>query len=239
MATYIPNALQATEPVESRTVESAALEFRTVKAELVKIDSVYDGMAAVTAVAANVAAINTANAGLAAINTVATNIADVTNFADVYLGPSATDPLVRADASPLQAGDLYFNTAIGFLKVYTGGFWFIAATDTALLVPRTSSVGSATLPAGTTAQRDSVPVTGFTRFNTTLNSPEVWNGTTWAPMGGGATGAPGNSVFVENDQAVTADYTLTANKNAMSAGPVTINAGVIVTIPTGATWTVV
>ena len=31
MATYIPNATQTTEPVESRTVESAALEFRTLK----------------------------------------------------------------------------------------------------------------------------------------------------------------------------------------------------------------
>lgn len=33
MATYIPNATQTTEPVESRTVESAALEFRTLKAQ--------------------------------------------------------------------------------------------------------------------------------------------------------------------------------------------------------------
>ena len=34
MATYIPNATQTTEPVESRTVESAALEFRTLKASI-------------------------------------------------------------------------------------------------------------------------------------------------------------------------------------------------------------
>ena len=31
MATYVPNATQATEPTESRSVESAALEFRTLK----------------------------------------------------------------------------------------------------------------------------------------------------------------------------------------------------------------
>jgi len=31
MATYVPNATQTTEPVESQTVESAALEFRTLK----------------------------------------------------------------------------------------------------------------------------------------------------------------------------------------------------------------
>ena len=31
MPTYVPNATQATEPTESQTVESAALEFRTLK----------------------------------------------------------------------------------------------------------------------------------------------------------------------------------------------------------------
>jgi hypothetical protein len=41
MATYIPNATQATEPVESRTVESAALEFRTLKGSInTRIDTV-------------------------------------------------------------------------------------------------------------------------------------------------------------------------------------------------------
>ena len=34
MAIYIPNATQTTEPVESRTVESAALEFRTLKGSI-------------------------------------------------------------------------------------------------------------------------------------------------------------------------------------------------------------
>lgn len=106
-------------------------------------------------------------------------------------------------------------------------------------VLKTSNIGSAAIPSGTTAQRDVTPAIGYTRFNTTLNSPEVWNGTEWAPMGGGATGAPGNYVFVENDQTVTGDYTLTAGKNAGSFGPITINAGVTVTVPTGATWSIV
>lgn len=34
MATYVPNATQTTEPLESRTVESAALEFRTLKTSI-------------------------------------------------------------------------------------------------------------------------------------------------------------------------------------------------------------
>ena len=34
MATYVPNATQITEPLESQTVESAALEFRTLKSKV-------------------------------------------------------------------------------------------------------------------------------------------------------------------------------------------------------------
>lgn len=54
------------------------------------------------------------------------------------------------------------------------------------------------------------------------------------PTGGGA-----NDVFYENAQIVTTNYTLTAGKNAMSAGPIIINGGVVVTVPSGATWTIV
>jgi hypothetical protein len=58
-------------------------------------------------------------------------------------------------------------------------------------------------------------------------------------MGGGATGAPGNYVFVETDIHVTGDYSITAGKNAMSAGPVTVDDGVDVTIPSGSVWSIV
>ena len=55
----------------------------------------------------------------------------------------------------------------------------------------------------------------------------------------GPTGAGGDGVFFENGQTVTTSYTITTNKNAMSAGPVTINGGVSVTIPSGSVWTVI
>jgi hypothetical protein len=38
---------------------------------------------------------------------------------------------------------------------------------------------------------------------------------------------------------VTTNYTLTSGKNAVSAGPVTINSGITVTIPSGTNWVVV
>jgi hypothetical protein len=55
----------------------------------------------------------------------------------------------------------------------------------------------------------------------------------------GATGGGTDRVFYENDQIVTTAYTITSGKNAMTAGPITINDGIAVTIPDGSTWTVV
>ena len=56
---------------------------------------------------------------------------------------------------------------------------------------------------------------------------------------GGASGGGTDQVFYENDQSVTEDYTIGTNKNAMSAGPITIDSGATVTIPSGSTWVIV
>ena len=57
--------------------------------------------------------------------------------------------------------------------------------------------------------------------------------------GGGATGAGGDTVFWENGQTVTTNYTITNGKNAGSFGPITINSGITVTVGSGEIWTVV
>ena len=56
-----------------------------------------------------------------------------------------------------------------------------------------------------------------------------------APVGGAST----NTVFFENDTAVAVNYQVTSGKNAMSAGPIAINAGIAVTVPSGSSWTIV
>lgn len=95
------------------------------------------------------------------------------------------------------------------------------------------------LPDGTTAQRPGTPVNGMIRYNTTLNQFEGYKASAWGAIGGGATGGSSDDIFYENGQTVTTNYTLTANKNAMSAGPISINSGVTVTIPSGASWVIV
>ena len=56
-----------------------------------------------------------------------------------------------------------------------------------------------------------------------------------APVGGAST----NTVFFENDTAVAVNYQITSGKNAMSAGPIQINTGIAVTVPSGSSWTIV
>ena len=91
------------------------------------------------------------------------------------------------------------------------------------------------IPVGTTAQRPGSPSTGDFRFNSTTTSAEIYNGSEFTAVGGGAgaTGGGNDEVFFESDQNVTTSYTLTANKNAHTVSP-TINSGVTVTVPSGA-----
>lgn len=49
----------------------------------------------------------------------------------------------------------------------------------------------------------------------------------------------GEGAFYENPTTIANDYTLSTNFNAMTAGPVTINDGVTVTVPDGSEWTIV
>ena len=91
------------------------------------------------------------------------------------------------------------------------------------------------IPVGTTAQRSGSPATGDLRFNSTLGSAEIYNGSSFTAVGGGAgaTGGGSDEVFFESDQNVTTSYTLSSNKHAHTVSP-TINSGVTITVPSGA-----
>jgi len=57
--------------------------------------------------------------------------------------------------------------------------------------------------------------------------------------GGGATGGGSDKIFHNNDQTVTTSYTIPSGQNSMTAGPISINSGVTVTVPSGSEWTIV
>lgn len=102
-----------------------------------------------------------------------------------------------------------------------------------------SGTGQIKVPASTTANRSGTPAAGMFRFNTEVTKFEGYNGTTWGTVGGGATGGGADEVFIENGQTVTTNYTITASKNAGTFGPITVNSGVTVTVPSGSTWSIV
>jgi hypothetical protein len=99
-----------------------------------------------------------------------------------------------------------------------------------------SATNAIKVPVGTTAQRPS-NAAGLIRYNSTLGQFEGYT-SAWGGLGGGATGGGADQVFVENSDDVTTNYTITSGKNAMSVGPITVESGVVVTIPSGSRWVV-
>ena len=95
--------------------------------------------------------------------------------------------------------------------------------------------GALRLPVGTTAQRPASPNAGDIRFNSTTTEAEIFNGSIFTAVAGGAgaTGGGNDQWVFENDQTVTQNYEITANKHAHSVSP-TISNGVTITVPSGA-----
>ena len=155
-----------------------------------------------------------------------------------------------------QDGDGTIDFVVGTLNQDTTGN---AATATALETARNiggvsfDGTGNINLPGVNTAGNQNTTGTsgGFTagsasnlnsgtlpdaRFPSTL--PAV-DGSNLTGISAGATGGGSDEIFYENGQNVTTDYTITNGKNAMSAGPITIDSGVTVTVGSGETLTIV
>ena len=170
------------------------------------------------------------------------NVANGTLPAD---GVNVSQLTAATTVAAITSGTINGAT-IGATTPASGRFTTLEATST-LVVGGTSTftglgsfngTGAVKVPVGTTIQRPT-PVTGQIRYNSTNNLYEGYGASAWGSLGGGATGGGGNQVFFENDQTVTVDYTIPSTKNAMTAGPVTIDTGITVTVDTGSTWTVV
>jgi len=81
--------------------------------------------------------------------------------------------------------------------------------------------------------------TGIDVTGTVTATSYAGDGSALTGIAAGATGGGSDDIFYENGQNVTTNYTITNGKNAMSAGPITIDSGVTVTVGAGETWTVV
>lgn len=109
-----------------------------------------------------------------------------------------------------------------------------------------SSGTTATGTNDTGLSRDSAAVVKITNGSSGLGSLKAANidftgnlTVNGSPFSAGAKGGGTDAVFYENDQAVTTNYTIGSGKNAGTFGPITINSGVSVTVPSGSIWTVI
>ena len=103
-----------------------------------------------------------------------------------------------------------------------------------------TGTGAIKIPVGTDAQRPGSPQVGQFRWNSTSGSAEIYDGSAFAAVGGGAgaTGGGNDETFIENSYQVTEDYQLSSGKNAVSVGVLQIAANKTVTIPSGRSWVV-
>ena len=125
---------------------------------------------------------------------------------------------------------------IGALTV--GGALGVTGALTVTADSSFNGTGALKIPVGTTAQRPTA-ADGKIRFNDDTNKFEGYNGTAWGQLGGGATGGGSDTVFFENSLVVSQDYTIPADKNAGTFGPISVNDSITVTVPDTSVWSIV
>ena len=90
-------------------------------------------------------------------------------------------------------------------------------------------------PTWDTAGRPASPIAGTMGWNTELLSMEVYDGSEWGAVGGGA--SAGGTIYT-NEQTVLSSYTFTANTSGSSTGPISLANGATVTLPAGTRWVI-
>ena len=144
----------------------------------------------------------------------------------------------------VSAGSYGSATAIPAITVDAQGRITAASTNsinTSTIPVADESTDTTCFPVFVTAATgDQAPKTGS---NLTFNSATgVLGATSYTGDGSNLTGVAStvaDGCIYENSQTISNNYTITTNKNAMSAGPITVASGATLTIPSGSTYTIV
>ena len=165
--------------------------------------------------------------------------ANATTGVTININGIGAKSVTKNGTTPLAIGDIssgsivtidYDGTQFQISGILSGNFTNLSASGTVTF----SGTGAVKLTSGTTAQQPGTPTAGMIRFNTTTNSFEGYNGSVWGSLGG----ATALVAVYENKQTISANYTMTTSYNGESVGPITVNSGVTVTIPSGSRWVI-
>ncbi len=184
------------------------------------------------------------NSSLTSVGTIATGIWNGTPIATPSIADDAvtTDKLANTTVTAASYGSA---SQVGTFTVDAQGRLTTAA-DVSIAIAA-SAITSGTLAVdrggtGSSSFTDGQLLIGNSTGNT-LTKATLTSGTGITITNGGgsvtiaSTGATGP--VLENLRVIGTNYTLTSNYNALSAGPVSIDAGVTVTVPSGATWAII
>ena len=109
------------------TSATAAATSATAAATSATTASTQASNASTSASTASTQATNAANSATAAAASAAAAATSADNFDDVYLGSKSSEPSTDNDGDALNAGDLFFDTTVNAIKVYTGSAWQIVS----------------------------------------------------------------------------------------------------------------
>jgi len=137
------------------------------------------------------------------------------------------------NAGMVVTGIATFNNAVSVGNSVTATAFYGDGTNLTGVDASTLKFGGATKAQANAA---GVVVTGIlTATSFKGDGSQLSNLPASAPVGGSSS----NKVFFENDKVISVNYQITSTKNAMTAGPVSVNAGIAITVPSGCSWTIV
>ncbi len=179
-------------------------------------------------------AANTAKTGITTsqANAITANTAKVTNATHTGDVTGATALTIAADAVTVDKLNLISTGSVPSLEAkgtsgVTDGYIQLNCAENShgikLKSPPHSAGASYTLT--------------FPNDDGSANEVLTTNGSgvlTWTAAGSNVT----TNGLYEHAHTIAANYSITSGNNAMTAGPITINSGVSVTVPTGSTWVI-
>ena len=167
-------------------------------------------------------------------------VTSVSATAPVTSTGGTTPTIAMPAATTSVSGYLTSTDWTTFNNKGSGSVTSVAATVPAFL----SVAGSPITSSGTLAisySGTALPVanggTGLTAVGTSGNVLTS-NGSAWVSSAPVSSNITAKGLF-ENANTISANYTIGTGNNAVSAGPITINSGIVVTVPSGSVWVVV